>query len=111
VWPKHVAPLIKPLLTPYCRKESCDSTVINKAYIVTLHNEMDTIKFSTKSHHLDIYCNEAIISERSFRTCKMESIERMTQKGESKLPVITEHPVKYETAVILTSIIRHATYV
>jgi hypothetical protein len=35
VWPKHVAPLSKPLLTPYCRKESCDFTVINKAYIVT----------------------------------------------------------------------------
>jgi hypothetical protein len=35
VWPKHVAPLIKPLLTPYCRKESCDLTVINKAYNVT----------------------------------------------------------------------------
>jgi hypothetical protein len=26
------------------RKESCDLTVINKAYIVTLHNGMDTIK-------------------------------------------------------------------
>jgi hypothetical protein len=44
VWPKHVAPLIKPLLTRYSRKESCDLTVINKAYIVTLHNGMDTIK-------------------------------------------------------------------
>jgi hypothetical protein len=44
VWPKHVAPLIKPLLTPYRRKESCDLTVINKAYIVTLHNGMDTVK-------------------------------------------------------------------
>jgi hypothetical protein len=32
VWPKHVAPLNKPLLTPYYRKESCDLTVINKAY-------------------------------------------------------------------------------
>jgi hypothetical protein len=36
VWPKHVAPLNKPLLTPDCRKESCDLTVINKAYIVRL---------------------------------------------------------------------------
>jgi hypothetical protein len=44
VWPKHVAPLIKPLLTPYCRKESCDLTAINKVYIVTLYNGMDTIK-------------------------------------------------------------------
>jgi hypothetical protein len=44
VWPKHVAPLNKPLLTPYYRKESCDLTVINKDYIVTLHNGMYTIK-------------------------------------------------------------------
>jgi hypothetical protein len=27
----------KPLLTPYYRKESCDLTVINKAYIVCDH--------------------------------------------------------------------------
>jgi hypothetical protein len=33
-----------PLLTPHCRKESCDLTVINKAYIVALHNGMDIIK-------------------------------------------------------------------
>jgi hypothetical protein len=30
--------------TPYFRKESCDLTVVNKAYIVTLHNGMDSIK-------------------------------------------------------------------
>jgi hypothetical protein len=45
VWPKHVAPLIKPLLTPYYSKESCDLTVINKVYIYTLHNGMGTIKY------------------------------------------------------------------
>jgi hypothetical protein len=38
------SPFEKPLLKPYYRKESCDLTVINKAYIVTLHNGMDTIK-------------------------------------------------------------------
>jgi hypothetical protein len=27
-------PLIKPLLTPHYRKESCDLTVIDKAYII-----------------------------------------------------------------------------
>jgi hypothetical protein len=30
--------------TPYYRKESCDLTVINKDYIATLHNGMDSIK-------------------------------------------------------------------
>jgi hypothetical protein len=38
------SPFDKPLLTPYYCKESCDLTVINKAYIVTLHNRMDNIK-------------------------------------------------------------------
>jgi hypothetical protein len=37
------SPFDKPLLTPYYRKESCDLTVINKPYIVTLHNGMDTV--------------------------------------------------------------------
>jgi hypothetical protein len=55
VWPKHVAPLIKPLLTPYYRKESCDLTVINKAYIVTLHNGMDSIKFKLNALQVSIY--------------------------------------------------------
>jgi hypothetical protein len=52
VWPKHVDPLNKPLLTPYYRKESCDLTVINKAYIVALHNGMDIIKL--RILHVDV---------------------------------------------------------
>jgi hypothetical protein len=47
-WPCVAAtcsPFDKPLVTAYYSKESCDLTVINKAYIVTLHNRMDTIKY------------------------------------------------------------------
>jgi hypothetical protein len=45
------SPFDKPLLTPYYRKESCDLTVINKAYIFTLHNGMDSIKLITSAEH------------------------------------------------------------
>jgi DNA polymerase/3'-5' exonuclease PolX len=54
VWPKHVAPLIKPLLTPYYRKVSCDLTVINKAYIGTALPFYTMIKKEPKKYEITL---------------------------------------------------------
>jgi hypothetical protein len=58
------SPFDKPLLTPYYRKESCDLTVINKAFIigVLLDNALQIVNFiqalPVNSRQLKLFCND-----------------------------------------------------
>ena len=80
-------------------RNTCTSPLTQRNSAIS-HKTRTLYQLFHEAHHLDSYFKEAIISESGFRTYKMKSIKRMTQKGESKLLIIMEHPVRYEATVI-----------